>query len=85
MRCDECKYSKVKTQILPDKEMVSERYCYFEVPKTEMVPTPRGLAQITFRPKVEDDDMCANFSKKLPIYDKPDDIFGPVIINNGKT
>jgi hypothetical protein len=75
-KCEDCKYSKVKTTVMPDKEIVSERHCYFHIPRTEMVPTPRGLAQITFRPKVEDDDFCSEFSRKNNTQGEVDDIFG---------
>ena len=75
MRCDECKYSKMKTQVLDNKEIVSERHCYFNIPRTELIPNGRSLAQITFRPKVEDDDFCSEFSLKRVTDKEKDDLF----------
>ena len=75
MTCQECKYSKVKSTVMPDKEIVVERHCYHNIPKTELIPNGRGLIQITYRPKVEDDDFCVEFSLKRSTSKEADDIF----------
>jgi len=64
MRCDECKFSKVKTTLAPDKELVSQRFCMFNLPSVQLIPTQHGPARISFRPEVEDDDFCKEFVKK---------------------
>jgi hypothetical protein len=60
---------------MQDKTIVSERHCYFEIPKTQLLPNGRDLIQITYRPKVEDDDFCSEFSLKFN-SELADDIFG---------
>ena len=75
MKCSECKYGKVSTKVMQDKTIVSERHCYFEIPKTQLLPNGRDLIQITYRPKVEDDDYCEKFTRK-PNTESADDIFG---------
>ena len=64
MRCDECKYSKVKTTVGQDHVLQSQRFCMFELPKVQLIPTAQGPARISFRPEVEDDDFCEKFDKK---------------------
>ena len=72
MSCSECKFGKVSTKVMGDKTIVSERHCYFEIPKTQLLPNGRDLIQITYRPKVEDDDFCEKFTQKAQ---EPNDIF----------
>ena len=76
MRCDECKWSKVKTQIGRDSTMQMDRFCFFHVPQVQLIPQAGGVGQISFRPKVEDDDYCSEFSVKRDTSKEADDIFG---------
>ena len=65
MRCDQCKWSKVRTQIGPDKTIHSDLICMFHVPQVQLIPGPQGgIGQISYRPKVENDDFCSEFKQK---------------------
>jgi len=76
VRCEDCKYSKTKTQVAPNGTILMDRFCYFHVPQVQLIPQQGGVGQISFRPKVEDDDFCSEFSRKNNISKEADDIFG---------
>lgn len=64
MKCGDCKYSKTKTQIADNGELMMDRFCYFNIPQVQLVQARAGFVQLVIRPKVEDDDFCSNFSKR---------------------
>jgi hypothetical protein len=49
-----------------------DRFCFFHVPQVQLVPQARGVGQITYRPKVEDDDFCQEFKSKTSRKDAND-------------
>jgi len=61
-KCEDCKYSKVKTVVAKDGTLLMDRFCYFHVPQVQLIPQAGGVGQISYRPKVEDDDFCSEFS-----------------------
>jgi hypothetical protein len=71
MKCSDCKWSKVVTD--PDLNM--KRYCLFNQPQVQLIPTQRGMAQVSIKPEVNDDDFCHEYTRK-PVKDTtPDDVF----------
>ena len=64
IKCETCKFGKMKTTLV-DQEMVMERFCFHEIPYVQLGPGPRGtVIQITYRPKVDDDDFCSKWKEK---------------------
>ena len=74
-KCEDCKYSKTKTQVASNGSLLMDRFCFFHVPQVQLIPQQGGVGQISYRPKVEDDDFCSEFSRK-PNTESADDIFG---------
>jgi hypothetical protein len=77
MNCENCKWSKTKSQVARDGTIMMDRFCYFHVPQVQLIPQQGGVGQISYRPKVEDDDYCSEFSPKQTTEKELNDVFKP--------
>jgi len=59
-RCDECEWSRTKT----DADLNMKRFCMYDIPKVQVIPHPRGMAQVTSYPEVEDNAFCHLFLRR---------------------
>lgn len=62
--CKDCSYYKMVSD--PNSKQIS-KVCFANPPVVSAVMTPRGLAVMTNRPPVQDDDFCHLFLGNGPL------------------
>jgi len=70
MRCDQCKYSKVKSNVERDSTISFQRFCMHSLPTVTLMQSPQGVMPIVARAPVDDDDFCSKFEEAPKVEHK---------------
>lgn len=61
--CKNCSYFKLVTD---QRTKQITRVCFYNAPAVFALPTAQGIAMMTSRPPVEEDDFCHSFTQQPP-------------------